>query len=336
MKFITTLSLLIFALSLSAQDSTNFPTIGNVKRIHKDLDQLIKPGTKIEVITSGFTWSEGPVWSKEGSFLLFSDIPANSTMKWIEGEGVSTYLTPSGYTGAGKYGSEPGSNGLAYNSEGRLISAEHGDRRISLLTKNGGKRTLADNYKGKRFHSPNDLVLNSKGEVYFTDPPYGLPGNWKDPRRELDFCGVYLLRQDGEVILLTDEFTRPNGVTLSPDEKTAYVTQSDHKKPIIKSFQIKKDGTWKKGKVFYDFSKQVKAGASGLPDGIKTDAHGNIWSTGPGGISIFNNKGKLLGIIETGENTSNCAFGGPDGNILYITADTYIMRIQTKVKGARF
>ena len=206
-----------------AQDSVNFPTIGEIIKLDDSLEQLIDIEADIEVLSSGFLWSEGPVWVPEkehphGGYLLFSDIPNNRVVRWDEGKGAETWLKPSGYTGAEPYGGEPGCNGLLLDAEGQLISCEHGDRRLSVLTKGGGKRTLVDNYRGKRLNSPNDVCLGSDGKtLYFTDPPYGLPKRWDDPRRELEFCGIYRLSDDGEITLLTTEMTRPNGIAFSPD-----------------------------------------------------------------------------------------------------------------------
>ena len=230
------------------------------------------------------------------------------------------------------YGGEPGCNGLILDPKGRLVSCEHGDRRVSVVTKNGGKRTLVDNYEGKRLNSPNDGCYKSNGDLYFTDPPYGLPKRYEDPRRELDYCGVYRLSKDGKLNLLTKEMTRPNGIAFSPDEKTLYVAQSDPKAAIWKSFPVKEDGTLGEGKLFHDATKNVGK-LPGLPDGLKADKDGNLFATGPGGVYIFRPDGKLIGRLSTGERTSNCAWGN-DGSVLYITADTYLCRIQTATKGA--
>ena len=322
-----------------AQDSVNFPTIGEIIKLDDSLEQLIDLEADIEVLSSGFLWSEGPVWVPEkehphGGYLLFSDIPNNRVVRWDEGKGAETWLKPSGYTGAEHYGGEPGCNGLLLNAEGQLISCEHGDRRLSVLTKGGGKRTLVDNYQGKRLNSPNDVCLGSDGKtLYFTDPPYGLPKRWDDPRRELEFCGVYRLSHDGEITLLTTEMTRPNGIAFSPDFNTLYVAQSDPDVALWKSFPVKDDGTIGEGTVFHDATEAFKKGLPGLPDGLKLDEKGNLWATGPGGVYIFAPNGKLLGRISTGERTANCAWGN-DGTVLYMTADTYLCRIRTKIKGA--
>jgi gluconolactonase len=252
-------------------------------------------------------------------------------MKYKPGEGVSLFMKPSGYTGVAAYGDEPGSNGLIVDKQGRLTFCEHGDRRISLLIPNGGKKTLVDNYMGKRLNSPNDAVYKSNGDLYFTDPPYGLPKKQDDPLRELDFFGVYRLSADGKLTLLTREMTRPNGIAFSPDEKTLYVAQSDPKQAIWKAFPVNADGTLGKSRIFYDATSSVDK-LPGLPDGMKIDKDGNLFATGPGGVNIFAPDGKLLGRIDTGENTSNCAWG-EDGTVLYITADMYLCRIKTSTKG---
>jgi len=309
----------------------NYPTIGQIVREDPRLDQLIARDARIEVLASGFEWSEGPVWIKDGGYLLFSDIPRNSVMKWKEGEGIALFMKPSGYTGVADYGGEPGSNGLLLDKQGRLVMCEHGDRRVSVMPWDGGKRTLVDNYMGKRLNSPNDAVFKSNGDLYFTDPPYGLPRQFEDPRRELDFCGVYRLSTDGKVTLLTKEMTRPNGIAFSPDEKTLYVAQSDPRRAIWMAFPVLADGTIGTGRVFYDVTSLVGK-LPGLPDGMKVDKDGNLFATGPGGVLVFAPDGKYLGRIDTGERTANCAWGD-DGSALYITADMYLCRVKTKTKG---
>lgn len=320
----------------SAQDTLNFPVLGETICLKPALDELVSPEAPLHVLASGFAWTEGPVWVPQADgpgYLLFSDIPNNTIVKWVEGKGTSIYLKPAGFTGPSEYGGEPGSNGLLLDGQGQLVCCEHGDRRLSVVTKGGGKRTLVDNYQGKRLNSPNDAVYKSNGDLYFTDPPYGLPQGFDDPRRELDFCGVYRLSTDGTVTLLTKEMTRPNGIAFSPDEKTLYVAQSDPEAAIWMAFPVKADGTLGAGKLLHDATAAVKAGLPGLPDGMAVDAHGNIFATGPGGVYVFTPDGELLGRISTGERTANCTFGGKDNSMLYITADTYLCRIQTLTKG---
>lgn len=318
-----------------SQESVVPSTIGEIVRFENRMDQLIPSDAKIELLASGFEWSEGPLWIQDsnGGYLLFSDIPRNSIMRWKEGEGISLFMKPSGYTGIADYGREPGSNGLTLDRQGRIIFCEHGDRRISRLEKGGGKKTLADSHMGKRFNSPNDAVVKSNGDIYFTDPPYGLPKGFADPRRELDFCGVFRLSPGGEITLLTKEMSRPNGIAFSPDEQVLYVAQSDSRNPIIRAFPVKTDGTLDDGKVLYDFSSQMRKFPGG-PDGLKVDQHGNLFTTGPGGVYVITPEGKPLGRIHTGKRTSNCAWGD-DGSVLYMTVDDDLCRIKTKTKGAK-
>jgi gluconolactonase len=326
------LFLLFSAHFLMAQKAPVYPTIGQIIRNDPGLDQLIPSDAKIEVLASGFDWSEGPVWIRDGNgYLLFSDVPRNTVYKWTETDGISVFLKPSGYTGAGEYGREPGSNGLTVDRQGFLISCEHGDRRVSRLKGGGGKVTVADNYQGKRFNSPNDVVVKSDGSIYFTDPPYGLPKQENDPSRELDYFGVFMVDAKGKVSLLTKELTRPNGLAFSPNEKTLYVAQSDPKKAIWMAYPVKSDGMLGSGKVFFDSTSWINQ-MSGLPDGLKVDRNGNLFATGPGGVSIFSPDGKHLGRIDTGQATANCAWGN-DGSTLYITADSYLCRIRTTTRG---
>jgi len=314
-------------------EPSSYPVIGEVVRLDPGLDKIISAGAKIEVVGSGFEWTEGTVWVRDNNdgYLLFSDIPRNAVYKWVEGEGISLFLEPSGYTGVSDYGSEPGSNGLLLDAQGRLVFFEHGDRRVSRMEKDGGKKTLADSYQGKRLNSPNDGVFMSNGDLYFTDPPYGLPKWFEDPRRELEFCGVYRLSTEGTLTLLTDKMTRPNGIGLSPDEKHLYVAQSDPDAARWMKFPINKNGTLDKGEVFFDATKAVGE-LPGLPDGMAVDRSGNIFATGPGGVYVFTPDGVLLGRISTGERTANCTFGF-DGSVLFIASDMYLCRIQTMTKG---
>ena len=321
--------------STLSQEATFPPTIGKIVIFEDGMSQLVSPDAKIELIASGFEWSEGPLWIQDdnGGYLLFSDIPRNSIMKWKEGDGISLFMKPSGYTGIADYGREPGSNGLTVDRLGRIIFCEHGDRRISRLEKGGGKKTLADGYMGKRFNSPNDAAVKSNGDIYFTDPPYGLPKGFADSRRELDFCGVFRLSTTGKITLLTKEMTRPNGIAFSPDEKVLYVAQSDSKNPIIRAFPVKSDGTLDTGKVLYNFTSLMGTFPGG-PDGLKVDQYGNLFATGPGGVYVITPEGKPLGRIHTGKRTSNCAWGD-DGSVLYMTVDDTLCRIKTKTKGAK-
>lgn len=315
-----------------------YPTIGQIVRADPRLDKLIPADAKIEVLASGFIWSEGPVWVKNGNYLLFSDVPQNTIFRWTEKDGLSPFLKPSGYTGVGAYSEEPGSNGLTIDPQGRLIACEHGDRRISALPLDGsgGKRTLADNFNGKRLNSPNDVVAHSNGSYYFTDPPYGMPKREKDVA-ETGIYGVYRIGPDrgdgpGKVTVIANDLTRPNGVALSPDEKTLYVAQSDGTNPVVMAYPLQADGSAGKGRVVWGAEGMKKQGLQGGFDGMKVDRDGNLWITGGRGVLVVSAAGEFLGHIKTGVGTANCAWGD-DGRTLYITADMYLCRVKTSARG---
>jgi gluconolactonase len=321
------------------QQKAAFPKPPGIEKLDPALDKLIAPDELIEVLAGGYDWTEGPVWVKDGGYLLFSDIPPNQIHRWKEGGGASLYLTPSGYTGSEPRGGEVGSNGLIIDREGYLVLAQHGDRRIARMEAPLSKpqpkfTTLADRYDGKRLNSPNDLVQHSNGDIYFTDPAYGMEKQWDDPKREIPFAGVYRRSKDGKVTLLTREMSRPNGLAFSPDERHLYVAQSDTSAAIWRVFDVKADGTLENGRVLLDVTSMTKT-RTGLPDGMKIDVEGNLFATGPGGVLIITPEGKQLGTIQTGQATSNCAFGD-DGRTLYMTADDYLMRVKLKTKGRGF
>ncbi|QEG24209.1 SMP-30/gluconolactonase/LRE family protein [Mariniblastus fucicola] len=315
-----------------AQDKAN-QIERSIEKLDDGLDALIDVNAPIEVISTGHQWSEGPVWIKDGNFLIWSDVPRNKISKWDPETGETTvFMDPSGYDGPKTKWREPGSNGLLLGNDGLLHACDHGNRRVYRVEKDGTKTTIADRFEGKRFNSPNDLIIHSNGDIYFTDPPYGLKD---EASREIEWHGVYRIKPDGSVTLLTKEMTRPNGIGLSPDEKTLYVAQSDKEAPVFQSWPIKDDGTLGDGKVLYDTSQWVKKGDPGMPDGMAVDTQGNIWGTGPGGVLIISPEGKLLGRILMGKPTANCAFGD-DGSTLYMTSSGFICKVQTKVKGLPF
>lgn len=306
---------------------------GEIEVYEARLWSIVPKGNKIEVIAEGHDWTEGPLWLPDQEMLLYTDIPRNAIYSWKEGEEAKLYLKPSGFTGEKFEGAEPGANGLLLNNEGKLVLCQHGDRQIAEMQSSVAKptanyKTLTKAYRGKRFNSPNDAVYRSNGDLYFTDPPYGLPQRMDDPEKELSYQGVYRLKPDGELTLLTSEFTRPNGITFSPDEKKLYVANSDPEVAVWKVFDVLEDGSITNAKIFYDAT-QLVASEKGLPDGLKVDKEGNLFATGPGGVFIFSADGKLLGKIKTGQATSNCAFN-EDKSILYITADSYILRLHLR------
>lgn len=333
---------ILFLITGSLLMGKNYPTTGSVERLDTQLNKLIPLDAKIEILAEGYVWSEGPVWLPSEKILLYSDVPSNKIYKWKEGEGATVYLDPSGYTAKNTRAGESGSNGLALDAKGQLILCQHGDRRIARMISSTKSpkpeyETLAGEYKGARFNSPNDLSYNKKGELYFTDPPYGLLKKEKDPSREIDYQGVYLLRNNKKVVLITKELERPNGITLSPDEKILYVANSHGERPIWMAYDLKPNGLVRKRKVFFDSSdyRAKHPDRQGGNDGMKVDIHGNVWATGPGGVLIFSPQGKHLGTILTGQRTANCAFGD-DGSTLYMTADMYLMRIKTSTLGNGF
>lgn len=298
----------------------------SVERLDPRIDDLIPSDPKIKVLATGFQWSEGPLWDARNGELIFSDVPQNVIFAW-NGEKIREWMRPSGYTGMVDYGRSSGSNGLAFDHQNRLLIAEHGDRRVSVLTDNGGKMTVADRFEGKRFNSPNDIAIHSSGDIYFTDPIYGLPKGENDPSRELDFCGVFRVTKSGEVQLISRELERPNGLAFSPDESTLYIANSHGPRAILLAIGIKPDGGAGNSKVFFD-TKGLSG--NGSPDGLKVDSAGNLWATGPGGLLIVSPEGKLLGRVLTGKATANVAFGGPNGKQVFLTAHDSLIQFDRK------
>ena len=303
-----------------------------VEQIERELEKIIDPASDVEIIAEGFDWTEGPLWI-DGLGLLFSDIPPNKIHLWTEEEGTRIYLTPAGYTGTIPRNGEKGSNGLLLDKDKNLILCQHGDRRMAKMIAPLGDpkpdfETIIDNYQGNRLNSPNDACFNSSGDLYFTDPPYGLEKRMSDLLKEIDFQGVYKFSGSGELQLFTDEMSRPNGIAFSPDEKILYVANSDPENAIWMAYNLNDKGLVESKRIFYDATSLVGKEA-GLPDGLKVDSDGNIFATGPGGVWIFNDNGKVLGKIRTGQATSNCAFGN-NGKVLYITADMYVMKVNLK------
>jgi gluconolactonase len=296
------------------------------------LDAIVPPGTRIERLAGGFLFTEGPVWVKDGNYLLFSDPNNNLIYRWSEDEGVSIYRTHSGYSGMdiGEYG-QPGSNGLTLDAQGRLTINEHGNRRVTRLEKNGQLTILADHYVGKRLNSPNDLVYRSDGALYFTDPPFGLPKFFDDSRKELPYSGVFCLI-NGQLKLVSSELSGPNGLAFSPDEKYLYVDNWDDKRKVILRYEVQPDGTLVNSMVFFDATSEPGEDAW---DGLKVDVQGNIYASGPGGLWIISPEGKHLGTIPGPEHPHNIAWGEEDGKTLYLAAQTGLYRIRLNIPGTR-
>jgi gluconolactonase len=316
--------------------------LGMIERFDPALDKLVAPDAQMEKLAEGFDWSEGPVWLRRERAVVFSDVPQNTVYRWKEGEGLGVHLRPSGYTAAEGRGGESGSNGLTVDAAGRLLLCQHGDRRVARLEADGTFTTLAGDFGGRRFNSPNDLThVGGRGllnrlrrpgrDLFFTDPPYGLERGMEDPRKELPFQGVYRLTREGELRLQLRDLSRPNGITVSPDQRTVYVAISDPQFPVVMAYSLTRGGDLTDGRIFFD-CRPLMAGRKGLPDGLKTDRAGNVWTTGPGGVLVITPQGRLLGILNTGEATANCGWGD-DGRTLYLTADMYLARIRTRAQG---
>jgi gluconolactonase len=315
----------------TSTSKVSFATTGNVERVDAAIDQILPMGAAMEILADGFDWSEGPVWIADHDMLLFSDIPPNAIYRWTQTEGATLFLQPSGYTGLIERSGEPGSNGLLLDQEGHLILCQHGDRRIarytgSLEDPKPAYETIVDNYQGMRLNSPNDATFSPTGLLYFTDPPYGLEGNVEDPAKEIPFQGVYRVSRNGEVELLIDTLTRPNGIAFSPDGTVLYVANSDPDKALWMAYDLDAGGSITDGRVFFDVTNWVGK-EPGLPDGLKVHRDGTIFATGPGGVWIFSPSGKVLGKLKTGRATANCAFDDTYSN-LYITADNYLLRLR--------
>ena len=356
------LFVLLIAAPAAAHPPKGYPTIGKIDRLDPALDKLIPKDAVIEVLAAGFDWSEGPVWIKNPDLCrsvqrpqrvsapafrragrphevrrIFALLrhPAQLGHALARGRsGATVFMTPSGYTGITPYGTESGCNGIAVDAQGRITFCEHGDRRVSRLEKEGGKRTLADNYQGKRLQQP-ERSLSTTPAAPFTSPirPMDCPSGLTIRSASSTFAASIGSMSTAQLTLLTRDQSAPNGIALSPDEKTLYVANSDPDKAIWMAYDVNKDGGIGKGRVFFDSTQWVVEKCPGLPDGLKTDEKGHLFATGPGGVQIFTPAGKHLGTIATGENIANCNWGS-DGSTLYITSDSYLCRVRTSTKGS--
>lgn len=316
-----------------------------IVRLNPAMDAIVGPNPKIFKLAEGFKFTEGPIWVRDGNYLLFSDPNSNIIYKYMPDGNtgkLEVFRTPSGYSGAdiAEYG-QPGSNGLTLDPQGRLTINEHGNHRVSRLEKDGKLTVLADRYKGRRLNSPNDLVYRSDGALFFTDPPFGFPKFYKDPRKELPFNGVYSIYK-GKLQLLSTELSGPNGIALSPDEKYLYVGnwydanlytngKADEKKIVVMRFEVNTDATLSNGKVFLDMT-----GAKGEDaiDGIKVDQQGNLYVSGPGGLWVISASGKHLGTIIAPKHPHNMAWGDDDNKTLYLCARSGLYRMRLNIAGA--
>ncbi|MGB7201112.1 MAG: SMP-30/gluconolactonase/LRE family protein, partial [Pyrinomonadaceae bacterium] len=308
------------------------PSEVNVEVIRLDdgINKIVGPNPKVFKLAEGFKFTEGPVWTRDG--LLFSDPNANTIYKYSTDGKLSVFRTPSGYSGAdiAEY-RQPGSNGITLDPAGNIVFDQHGNRRVVRLEKDGSETVLADKFEGKRFNSPNDLVYRSDGTLFFTDPPFGLPKFGDDPRKELPHSGVYSLYK-GKLQLVTKEFTGPNGIALSPDEKYLYIGNWDDNRKVVYRYELQPDGTVKNGKLFFDFT-GIK-GEDAI-DGVKVDTAGNVYVSAPGGLHILSPEGKHLGTLLTPQHAHNMAWGDDDGKTLYLAARTGLYRIKLNIAGVR-
>ncbi len=306
-------------------------TEGNIEKADAGLDAIVPADARIEKLADGFGFTEGPIWFDDG-YLLFSDIPRNEMNKWTPDGKVVLFRKPSGYDlNDAPKGAFIGSNGMTRDQQGRLVICEHGNARVTRLEADGSLTVLASRYEGKRLNSPNDIVQKSNGDFYFTDPPYGLVGQDNDPKKELDFNGVFRL-SNGQLTLLYKGIPRPNGLAFTPDEKYLYLNNSEEDRKICLRFEVREDGTLANEKVFFDVTKDQ---SDGVPDGMKMDVKGNVYSTGPSGVWIFTPEGKHLGTIKPPEVPANLHWGEADAKTLYITARHGLYRIKLSIPGIR-
>ena len=324
MKYLTLLFFSFCFYTLSAQDGPQVLEI-----LDPRMEILISKNAKIEILAEGFGWAEGPVWIPELNGILFSDVPNNKAYLWTEKKGLSLFLYPSGMTNHAPNNKSAGSNGLGLDSDGNLILCQHGDRSISRLNswffEEPKYDVLVDHFNGKWLNSPNDLVFDKQGSIYFTDPPYGLRNGNEDDLKELNFNGVFKWSTREEVKLVEKNMSRPNGIALSLDEKTAYVANSDPANDVIMAFDVLEDG-FLNGRIFFD-GNILSQTREGLFDGLKMHSSGIIFATGPGGVLLLDSMGVHLGTIMPGKKTANCSFD-KDEQYLYLTSTDVLARVK--------
>lgn len=319
--------------SEATQEAPAYETTGSIEVMDPAISDIIDADAEIQVLADSFSWSEGPLWiGDEDGFLVLTDVPQNKAWKWSEAGGKELYLSPSGYTGEERDGSMEGANGLALDPEGNLVLCQHGDRRVARMMADPASpeptyETITDEFDGMAYNSPNDLTYTEDGTLFFTDPPYGLQfGQWDTINREIPFEGVYRMKTDGEITVVDESLTRPNGIALSPDESRMYVANSDPEMALWKVYDRAENGSYTNGRVFFDATSEVGEEHPGLPDGLRVLSSGDIVASGPGGIWIFSAEGTPLGRINTGVPTANCEVAA-DGH-LYITANHRLLRVR--------
>jgi gluconolactonase len=288
------------------------------------LGELIDASIEVERVATGFTFTEGPIWNKEGHFLLFSDMPGDVRRRWSEGDGVEEIMRPSNKC-----------NGMVYDAEGNLLVCEHVTSSLVRERPDGTRETIASHYRGKELNSPNDVITRSDGTIYFSDPSYGrMPGFGLERDQDLSFQGVYRIAPGGgdpELVVGEDEFEQPNGLCFSPDESLLYI--NDTPRALIRVYDVNADGTLSGGRLFFE---GIGSGVieEGIADGMKCDEGGNIWVTGPGGVWVISANAEQLGVVEVPENVGNIGWGGSDWKMLYMPSSTSLYRVPTKVASA--
>jgi gluconolactonase len=295
----------------------------NVKS--EKLQELIDPGAEVERLATGFTFTEGPAWNRQGEFLLFSDMPGDVRRRWSERDGVEEVMRPSNKC-----------NGMVYDSDGNLLVCEHVTSSLVRERPDGTRETIASHYDGKELNSPNDVVTRSDGTIYFSDPSYGrMPVFGLEREQDLSFRGVYRIPAGGgepELVVSEDEFEQPNGLCFSPDESLMYI--NDTPRGLIRVYDVAPRGALAGGRLFFE---GIGSGVieEGVPDGMKCDEGGNIWVTGPGGVWVISPQAEHLGVVAVPEAVGNLAWGGRDWKTLYMPSSTSLYRVATRVASAR-
>lgn len=307
---------------------------GYLEKIDLGLDEIVSSDAKAEIISKGYQWSEGPLWIAKHQMLLFSDVLGNTVYKWTEKDSTEVYLKPSGYTEERERGGEMGSNGLLLDQGGNLVLCQHGNRQMarmksSLFAPKSDFETIVKTYQDQKFNSPNDAVFNTDGDLFFTDPPYGLENQMNDTLKEIPFQGVYKFSTEGKISLITDKLTRPNGIGLFPDEKTLLVANSDSNLPNWYKMEILSDSSYSEPEIFFSLQGYDKTKLKGLPDGLKVDSKGNVYATGPGGLYFLNSDGDVLGIYHLDMPVSNCALS-EDEKTIFLTNNNQILRLRLR------
>jgi len=319
-----------FICKINSGYTQNTKPLMTLQPMDPGFSKIVSKNAKAEILADGFLWSEGPLWVEKYKMFLFSDVKKNVIYKWTAAKGKEVYLSPAGYTGKIPRGGELGSNGLGLNTKGQLVICQDGDRVVSIMDApldhpKAKFIHIATGYKGKKFDSPNDLAFLSNGDIYFTDPPYGLEKNVNDPLKEAPYQGVYKISKNGTITMLIDTLTRPNGIAFFPGGKTILISNSDQGKAYWYAYDLDKSGLLTHGRIFYSANDATKT-AAGMPDGMKITKNGIVFTSGPGGLWIFNQSGKLLGKMLFNDIVSNCSLSA-DERTLYVTSNHRVLKV---------